>query len=114
MGGFEEILELYGQDVAVHYSDGRPEAAARAFFQPVVERREDWRQTVPTVLGIARRDRFLYLGEPGVSLEGGEALVWKSRRFWIQTLQPIYVGEHLSHWWAVAGAEERPEEETGT
>ena len=114
MHGFEEILARYGQDVTVCYSDGRPEGVARAFLQPVVDRREDWRQTVPTVLGIARRDRFLYPGEPGVSREGGEALVWKGRRFWIQSLQPIYVGEHLSHWWAVAGAEERLEEEAGT
>lgn len=114
MHGFEEILARYGQDVTVSYSDGRPQAAARAFLQPVVERREDWRQTVPTALGIVRRDRFLYLGEPRVSLEGGEALIWKGRRFWIQTLQPIYIGKNLSHWWAVVGAEELPEEDAGT
>lgn len=107
MSGFGEVLGRYGQRVAVCYRDGREEAPARAFFQPVVERREDWRQETPTPLGIVRRDRFLYLGEPGVSLEGCEALVWKGQRFRPRSIQPIYIGEALSHWWAVAEAEER-------
>lgn len=106
MDGFGEVLDRYGQRVVVCYGDGRSELDARAFFQPVAERREDWRQQTPTPLGIVRRDRFLYLGEPGVSLEGCEVLVWQGQRFRPRSIQSIYVGEAVSHWWAVAEAEE--------
>lgn len=106
MEGFERILERYGQNVTICYGDGRPEEAARAFLQPMIERREDWRQEVPTPIGLVRRDRFLYLGEPGVSLEGCEALVWNGQRFRLQAAEPIFVGKKLSHWWAVAAPEE--------
>lgn len=102
MDGFGQILARYGQDVTVRYGDGRPERAARAFLQAIVERREDWRQEMPTPLGIVRRDRFLYLGEPGVELTGCEELEWNGKRFRVQAAEAIYVGEKLSHWWAVA------------
>lgn len=109
MDSFEEVLARYGQRVTVHYGGGREPAQARCIFQPVLERRENWRQEQPTPLGEARRDRFLYLGEPGVNLEGCEALAWHGRRWWVRSAQPIYVGERLSHWWAVTegGTEER-------
>lgn len=106
MDGFGQILARYGQDVTVRYEDGRPETAARAFLQAVVERREDWRQELPTPLGTIRRDRFLYLGEPGVTLTGCESLLWNGQRFRLRSAQPIYVGKKLSHWWAVAEAED--------
>lgn len=102
MDGFGQILARYGQDVTVRYGDGRPERAARAFLQPIVERREDWRQEMPTPLGIVRRGRFLYLGEPGVELTGCEELEWNGEQFRVQAVEAIYVGGRLSHWWAVA------------
>lgn len=105
MTGFCEVLDRYGQEVTVCYGDGRPGRVARAVLQPVMERREDWRQEVPTPLGLVRKDRFLYLGEPEVSLEGCDCLLWDGRAFFLRNVQPIYIGEVLSHWWAMAGAE---------
>lgn len=101
MDDFERILARYGQDVTARYGDGRPERAARALLQPIVERREDWRQEMPTPLGVARRDRFLYLGEPGVEMTGCEELEWNGQRFRMQAVEAIYVGERLRHWWGI-------------
>ena len=102
MKGFEKILARHGQDVTVRYGGGRPERAARAFLQPIVERREDWRQETPTPLGVVRRDRYLYLGEPEVELTGCEELEWNGERFRMQAVEAIYVGKKLSHWWGIA------------
>lgn len=104
-GTFERLLARYGQSVLVCYGDGRPDRAARAFFQRLTERREDWRQEEPTPLGMMRQERFLYFGEPEVPLESGSVLLWKGRPFQLRAWEPIYVGEKLNHWWAVAVAQ---------
>ncbi len=106
MAGLAEALARYGQTVTVCYGDGQSKQVARAVFQPVLERREDWRQEVPTPLGLVQRDRFLYFGEPGVSLESCDYLVWNGGRFRLQSAQPVYMGDELSHWRAVAVPED--------
>lgn len=100
---FERILERYGQKVDVYYGESRVGVPARAFLQPVLERREDWKQEVPSPLGMARQDRFLYMGEAGVPLDGiGEGfLMCRGVRYEVQAAQAVYVGKELSHWWAV-------------
>lgn len=102
-GDFEGLLERYGQVVSVHYGGSQVGVPARGFLQPILERREDWKQELPTPLGVARRDRFLYLGEAGVPLEGmGEGFILcHGTRYQVQVAQAVYVGEELSHWWAV-------------
>ena len=97
----EAALGTYGQAVTIRH--GETATACRAFLQPVLDRREDRWQSLPTPLGEARRDRFLYLGPPDAPLEGLEEgwLQWNGRKYEIMQAQPIYVGRRLSHWWGL-------------
>ena len=98
---FGTVLARYGQSVSVH-RDGQAEGTAcRAFVQPILERTEA--QECPTVLGTVCTDRWLYLGDPAVSLEdlGSGYVRWGTRKLEVLRAQPIYVGAELSHWWAV-------------
>ncbi len=101
-GAFDRVVAQWGQAVTVHDPDGT-EKTGKAFIQPVLDRREDWKQEVPTPLGLRRRDRFLYLGEPTLSMvdmEGGW-VTWMGQAYTVQAAQPIYTGGTLSHWWGV-------------
>lgn len=98
-GAFIRLLEQYGQAIRVERKGQRTEG--RAFLQPVLERREDWGQYLPTPVGVERKDRFLYLGEPGLGLEAGDRVVCRGVEYSVQAAQAIYVGEELSHWWGV-------------
>lgn len=102
-GTVEAVLERYGRAVSLHYGAEPVGVSVRAFLQPVLDRRGDQWQQVPTPLGEARRDRFLYLGPPGVSLEGLEDgyLQCGAVRYEVMQAQPIYVGECISHWWGL-------------
>ena len=100
----EQLLRRYGQTVELHYSGNEAGVTARAFVQPIFEQGEDKWQDLPTPLGRTRRERLLYLGEPGVPLEGLESAGWVEylgRRFQVQAAQPVYVGSRISHWRAV-------------
>lgn len=93
---FERILEEYGQSVTV-CSGGGTQQPTRAFLQPVEEKQGD----LPTILGAVKRDRYLYLGDPAVPLDGAEFVLWLGRKFRVVTGQPIYVGDRANHWWAI-------------
>lgn len=97
---FSSLLSRYGQAVTLT-AGGEDPRQGQAFLQPVLERREDWKQVLPTPLGSLRQERFLYLGEPGLPLHEGDTVVWRQMRYEVRTAQPVYVGEVLSHWWAV-------------
>ena len=105
------LLARYGQAVAVERRDTGETAAGRAFLQPILDRREDWKQRRPTPLGLARKDRFLYLGEPGLPLSMGNKVTSLGVDYEVQAAQPIRVGENLSHWWAVLRVRDREEGE---
>lgn len=110
-GEFQRLLEEYGQRVTV--CRGGEKTEARAFLQPVLERREDWRQELPTPIGVMRRDRWLYLGDGAAPLEEAEEMriLWQGHTLRIQTARPVYVGERLSHWWAVLDERDATAEE---
>ena len=93
------ILAQYGQNVTVFPRNGEEGAQTRAFVQPLAERRED--QRVPSPLGLRREDRYLMLGEPDVPAAPGDRVVWRESGYEVRTAHPIYLGERLSHWWAV-------------
>ncbi|HIR84446.1 MAG TPA: hypothetical protein IAA56_03810 [Candidatus Galloscillospira excrementavium] len=95
----EGLLERYGQAVTLHPAGEGAAVEVRAFVQPVRERGEGWRDTLPTPLGLRRRERLLYLGTAQPP-EGGWA-EYLGRAYDVQTARPIYVGERLSHWWAM-------------
>lgn len=108
MNAVSMLLSRYGRAVTVE-KNGAVEAG-RAFVRPLREKQE---QSVPTPVGRTRQDRFLYLGEAALSLAGmGEkdAVVCGGERYRVETAQEIYVGEEISHWWAIL--EIADEEET--
>lgn len=94
------LIRRYGQEVEVH-REGEM-IPSRAFLQPILDRRDQKQQKLPTALGLRREDRFLYLGQPQVELEAGMSRVrWMDELYQVQTAHPIYIGKGLSHWWAV-------------
>lgn len=110
---FARLLERYGEKVLLRYGDERPDGAGRAFLQPVTERREDWRQETPTPLGVMKSDRFLYLGDPGMPLEGKTQIECRGRGYRVQAAQLIWAGREASHWWAVLEEDECPADGRG-
>ncbi len=50
--------------------------------------------------GCGGEDRYLMLGEPDVPAAPGDRVVGGSG-YEVRTAHPIYLGERLSHWWAV-------------
>lgn len=105
---FARLLDCYGQTVTLVPGDGSEPREARAFVQPIRERREE---THPSPLGMGRQDRFLYLGEPGAPLDGlaGGYVAWNGRTLRVMNGHGIYVGGTLSHWWAVLTARDPDE-----
>ncbi len=94
------VMRRYGQ--AVEVGPAGEMASARAFLQPVIHHRKDDQQYLPTPLGRRPEEQYLYLGEPGRALEAGRDRVrWNGREFLITRAHPIYVGQSLSHWWAL-------------
>ncbi len=106
---FQRLARRYGQIVQV-FNQGNPDGVnVYAFLQPVLEKRE---AVVPSPLGMARQDRFLYLGDPKETLEEGY-VAWRGRTFDVMNAQSIYVGSELSHWWAVLTARDEVADEAG-
>lgn len=95
---FARILARYGRDMTV-YDRTAQETQVRAFFQPVRDRGTE--QTVPSPLGQVKQDRFLYLGPAETDLDQECRVVVENEVYRVETAQPIYVGETVSHWWAV-------------
>ena len=106
---FSRLLDQYGQTAEIFPEEGGEGVTARAFLQPIREKRE---AALPSPLGIGRRDRFLYLGDPEIPPgEPGRGIVrWKGRSFDLMNVQAVYVGGTLSHWWAVLSARDEDEE----
>lgn len=91
----QEILERYGQTVTLETAEGETEA--RAFLQPVQERREEVPGTV-TEIGWVDGRLWLYLGRQEV--RPGETVRWNGTAFQVRSSRPHYTGGALSHWWA--------------
>ena len=106
-GTFETLLDKYGQSVTLCRRKGEMETI-RAFLQPVTERRETWRQTEPSPMGTVRKDRFLCLTGVDMPLEHLEDgyLEWRGLRLKVSAAQPIYIGDTISHWWAILTVED--------
>ena len=94
---WKAILNRYGQEVEVLDAEGKVRRV-RAFLQPVLERGRE--QRVPTLLGLRREDRFLYLGPADLAVMAGENRVrWQGRSYEVQSAHPVAGSPH--HWWAV-------------
>lgn len=93
------LLDRYGQCVTLYRGGVEPGREVRAFFQPLREAGRE--QARPSPLGLRREDRYLMLGEPDVPAAPGDRVVWRESGYEVRTAHPIYLGERLSHWWAV-------------
>ncbi len=96
---FARILARYGQNVRV-YTPSEPEGKVlRAFIQPMRERGTE--QSVPSPLGQVKQDRFVYLGPPEPALDENGRVEVGGECFRVRAAHPVYVGQTLTHWWAV-------------
>lgn len=91
-----QVLDRYGQEITL-CREGT-ETVIRAFLQPAAEKGEQAPDTA-TALGWMDRRQWLYLGQE--SLDPGDVLVWKNMGFRVRSCRPYYIGEALSHYWAV-------------
>ena len=101
-GAFRTALERYGQSVALYYEGAEEAVSLKAFVQAIPNRSDE--QTVPTPLGLAPQQRFLYLGDPESALEQlGETgyVLWQGGRYRVRAAHPVYIGNSVNHWWAV-------------
>lgn len=110
---FLRMLEKYGQTVGIYRNKSDVGTPAKAFIQAMYESRGEWQQALPSPLGLQRRDRFLYLGPPDISLEAMEDgwIVWQGKRLRVAAAQAVYAGNEISHWWATLRLEDEEVQE---
>lgn len=100
MSGFEKVLHRYGTTVTILADGQEPGREAMALVQPVLDRE---RQHTASPLGWRQRERWLYLGEPGVPLdvqEGGFVRVG-TRTFHVFSARRVDLGKESCHWWGI-------------
>lgn len=101
------LLAKYGQRVVLHQGD--TEVDARAFLQPIREKGQA--QSLPSPLGWQREDRFLYLGDPNRPLTANRDWVeFEGEGYAVTSAHPVYVGNSVSHIWAVLRPRDKGEE----
>ena len=94
-------LARWGQTVTVNGE------AVRAFLQPL-EQREKAAPYDVEPLGAVDDRLWVYIGLRQVA--PGDVIAWKGRRFTVRDSRPWYLGDRLSHWWAVLTAEKEAAE----
>lgn len=98
-GQFSRILARYGRPTAVHR--GTDVQVGQGIVQPLLDKTEQWR---PSPLGRRRQDRFLYLGEPGLALDGlgkDGYVEWNTAAYDVEAAHPVALGNETLYWWAV-------------
>ncbi len=98
---FSRVLRRYGRAVTLCDRDGKPLGEGKGFLQAIPE--NDAKQFSPTPLGLARQERFLYLGEAGLALraQDDQLLCCDGLRYRIERAQPVFLGKELCHWRAL-------------
>lgn len=80
--------------------DGEDCRSVRAVVQPITQNSDEKR--LPTAVGQMDEGRYLYLGLPQHPIAARrQTVIWRGRTFWVQSAHPIYVGDEISHWWAI-------------
>ena len=99
-GWVRQILERYGQKVTVQ--TGETTVDVRAFLQPVPERSERAREEAThTQADIHELDTGYLAACRESALQAAQALGWNGWTFRVRSCRPYYVGDRLSHYWAV-------------
>lgn len=92
------ILERCGENVTL--VDGGDSQSGCAVIQPVTQKTSE--QRAPSPLGLVEGAKYLYLGLPQYPVVPRRHLViWRGHTYEVERGHPIYVGEDISHWWAV-------------
>ena len=55
----------------------------------------------PGVMGHEGAGEVVEVGDHVTDLAPGDRVVWRESGYEVRTAHPIYLGERLSHWWAV-------------
>ena len=107
MTGFDRILARYGSEVLVCTDKEDQGVAARALIQPI---RDKVRRNVASPLGWGKDERWLYLGQPEVSIDVGPegVLRWGDQTFSVFSARKVCLGRESCHWWGILV----PKEET--
>lgn len=107
MTTFERILARYGSEVMVFTGEEDEGVGARALVQPI---RDKNRQHVASPLGWGKQERWLYLGQPEVSIDVGAKgfLRWGGMEFSVFSARRVDLGRETCHWWGILV----PKEET--
>lgn len=102
-GVWRRILEKYGQQVTLYPEGAEEGIVCRAFLQPALERSGEGYQLLPTPLGLARQDQWIYLGGPEVPLDtlGNGYMAWGGHQFQLRAAQPVHLGDELVYWWGL-------------
>lgn len=95
---FARILSRYGRSVTV-YDRAEQKKEIRAIIQPMRDKGTE--QSVPSSLGQVKQDRFLYLGPAETKLDECCRVAVEEEVYRVEMAQPVYVGESVSHRWAV-------------
>ena len=85
----EQILERYGQAVALTPRDSGETMEIRAFLQPVLKEKSEPPAAV-TPLGPVCEQRWLYIGRAGVDVAVGDRMRCGEERLIVQEVQPVY------------------------
>lgn len=83
------------------FTDKKDEGvAARALVQPI---RDKHRQRAASPLGWGKDERWLYLGQPEVSIDVGPEgfLRWGEQEFSVFSARKVDLGRESCHWWGV-------------
>ena len=106
MTAFEKILARYGSEVMVYTDKEDAGVGARALMQPI---RDKDRLDAASPLGWGRNERWLYLGQPEVSVDVGPEgfLRWGGMEFSVFSARKVCLGRESCHW---CGILERREE----
>ena len=91
------IVQRYGQQIQICQKQDEEALNARAFLQPVRDKKEP--QLSPSPLGLCSEERLLYLGVSNLQLFPGEStVIWQDIRYEVQSVHPVSGG---CHWWAI-------------
>ena len=101
------LLTKYGQRVVLHQGDRT--VHTHAIHQHIPEKGQA--QSLPSPLGWQRKDRFLYLGDPNHPLsDHGDWVEFEGAGYAVVSAHPVYVGNSVSHIWAVLRPRDAGEE----
>ena len=84
----------------VHTGQQDPGIGARALVQPIRDRE---RQYAASPLGWGKHERWLYLGQPEVSIDVGPGgfLCWGGQEFSVFSARRVDLGRESCHWWGI-------------